>query len=225
MIFWGSGSQLKVIINLFFKKIIHDSESIYIFDPFIQSEDIKPKFNINEKWFFSFDDLKRLPTQNFYVAIGNEYGFERYKYCQRLIKLGFKPLNLIHESTIFDQSVKFGNSFLAMPRVTIQPFTTIGNSCILNTSSTIDHECTIKDGVHIMGGCYIAGRVSIGSFSTIGSNSTILPDIKIGKNCFIGAGSVITKNISDNSIVCGVPGKFLKKSRELNLEEKLPGFY
>ena len=75
-----------------------------------------------------------------------------------------------------------------------------------------------------MGASYIAGRVKIGAFSTIGSNSTILPDITIGENCFIGAGSVITKNVKDNSVICGVPGKLIKDSRKLIKKEKLPGY-
>ena len=66
-----------------------------------------------------------------------------------------------------------------------------------------------------MGSSYIAGRVSIGEWTTIGSNSTVFPDITIGKNCFIGAGSIVKSNIPDESIVIGQPAKFLKKSRSL----------
>jgi acetyltransferase-like isoleucine patch superfamily enzyme len=45
----------------------------------------------------------------------------------------------------------------------------------------------------------------------VGANSTILPDINIGKNAVIGAGSVITKDVSDSAIVCGNPAKAIKK--------------
>ena len=36
-----------------------------------------------------------------------------------------------------------------------------------------------------------------------GGGVRILYDVKIGKNCIIGAGSVVTKNIPDNSIAVG----------------------
>ena len=44
----------------------------------------------------------------------------------------------------------------------------------------------------------------------IGANVTILPNIKIGKNAIIGAGSVVTKNIQSNTIAFGNPAKKFK---------------
>ena len=39
--------------------------------------------------------------------------------------------------------------------------------------------------------------------ASIGANSTILPGVTIGKNALIGAGSVVTKDVPDNTIVKG----------------------
>jgi acetyltransferase-like isoleucine patch superfamily enzyme len=57
----------------------------------------------------------------------------------------------------------------------------------------------------------VLGRSVIGSFCQIGTGTIILPDIKIGKNVIIGAGSVITKNVPDNVMVVGVPAKIVKE--------------
>ena len=43
--------------------------------------------------------------------------------------------------------------------------------------------------------------------ATLGANSTIICGITIGRNAFIGAGSVITKDIKDYALITGVPGK------------------
>lgn len=43
----------------------------------------------------------------------------------------------------------------------------------------------------------------------IGAKTMILPDVKIGNNVVIAAGSVVTKDIPDNSIVGGVPAKVI----------------
>jgi carbonic anhydrase/acetyltransferase-like protein (isoleucine patch superfamily) len=47
----------------------------------------------------------------------------------------------------------------------------------------------------------------------IGIGSTILNKAKIGKNCIIGANTLITENkaIPDNSLVLGSPGKVIRK--------------
>ena len=44
----------------------------------------------------------------------------------------------------------------------------------------------------------------------IGSNSIILPNIRIGSNVIIAAGSIITKDIPDNSVVAGVPARVIE---------------
>src|SRR3954465_9862055 len=46
--------------------------------------------------------------------------------------------------------------------------------------------------------------------ASIGSNATILCGITIGENALIGAGSVVTKDVLPNTVVAGVPAKFLK---------------
>ncbi len=47
--------------------------------------------------------------------------------------------------------------------------------------------------------------------ASIGANATILPDITIGENSMVGAGSVVTKNVPANTIVCGNPAKEIKE--------------
>jgi maltose O-acetyltransferase len=53
--------------------------------------------------------------------------------------------------------------------------------------------------------------VSIGDDCWISGNTVILPGITIGKCCVIGAGSVVTKDIPDNSLAVGNPAKVIRK--------------
>jgi len=51
--------------------------------------------------------------------------------------------------------------------------------------------------------------------ATLGANSTILCGIRIGKYSFVGAGSAVTRNVEDYSLVYGVPAKhkrYVKKN-------------
>lgn len=49
----------------------------------------------------------------------------------------------------------------------------------------------------------------------IGENVSILSGVEIGENSIIGAGSVVTKNISMNTIAVGNPAKVIKKYNEI----------
>ena len=64
------------------------------------------------------------------------------------------------------------------------------------------HGCTIDDN------------------SLIGIGAVVLNKAKIGKNCIIGAKSLITENkeIPDNSLVVGSPGKVIRQLTEDEIE-------
>lgn len=51
------------------------------------------------------------------------------------------------------------------------------------------------------------GCISIGNNVFIGANCKILYDVKIGNNVVIAAGSIVNKDIEDNSVVAGIPAK------------------
>lgn len=55
----------------------------------------------------------------------------------------------------------------------------------------------------------IRKKVEIGSDTWIAGNVTITDGIKIGSGVLVGAGSVVTKDIPDNSIVVGVPARVI----------------
>jgi acetyltransferase-like isoleucine patch superfamily enzyme len=47
--------------------------------------------------------------------------------------------------------------------------------------------------------------------ASIGSNATIICGITIGENALIGAGAVVVKDVSANSVVVGNPAKEINK--------------
>lgn len=51
--------------------------------------------------------------------------------------------------------------------------------------------------------------------SIIGANATILPNVVIGENALVGAGSVVVKDVSDGAVVAGNPARNIKNISEL----------
>jgi len=70
---------------------------------------------------------------------------------------------------------------------------TVGDNCTIGHKAML-HGCTIGDG------------------TLIGMGATVLNRAVIGRNCLIGAGALVTedKEIPDNSMVLGSPGKVVK---------------
>lgn len=51
------------------------------------------------------------------------------------------------------------------------------------------------------------GAIVVGDNVFIGWNTIVMPGVKIGSNVVIGAGSIISKDIPDNTVVAGIPAK------------------
>ena len=71
---------------------------------------------------------------------------------------------------------------------------------------------TVGKGVTV-GHMVMLHGCEISDDTLIGIGSTILNKAKIGKNCIIGASTLVTENkvIPDNSLVLGSPGKVIRK--------------
>lgn len=52
--------------------------------------------------------------------------------------------------------------------------------------------------------------IVIGKNVWIGTNATVLGGVTIGENAIVAAGAVVTKDVPANSIVAGIPAKFIK---------------
>ena len=83
-----------------------------------------------------------------------------------------------------------------------------------------DNEVLIGEGVTIGHNATIHGAV-IGDYTLIGMGSTILDGAHIGKNCMIGANSLVTAHtiIEDGMLVLGVPAKAIRALDETQKEK------
>ena len=97
----------------------------------------------------------------------------------------------------------------------------IGNNCKIQNSVSIYQGVTIEDDVFVgPNACFTNDKVPrafnsdwkitstlVKSGASIGANSTIVCGIIIGKYAMIAAGSVVTKNVEDYSLVMGNPAQ------------------
>lgn len=67
----------------------------------------------------------------------------------------------------------------------------------------------------------ISEPVTIGDYVFIGPRAIILPGVTIGRGAAVGAGAVVTKNVSEFSIVGGVPAKVIGERKNKNPDYKL----
>ncbi len=101
----------------------------------------------------------------------------------------------------------------------------ISSSARISLGAKLDK--TYPQGIHIDDESYVASgalvfahdyartlhtNAYIGKKCFIGANAIIMPGLTIGDNVIVGAGSVVTKDVSNGCIVAGNPAKVIKEN-------------
>jgi len=153
-----------------------------------------------------------------YIRRIRVHAYEQYFNCQNFFIV--ESVIIVPSHYHKDSYIKIGN------HVSIASFSLIDYS----GNITIGDHCTISEGVKIYSHTHkltpntltikqtkiIRSNIDIGDYVWIGANALILPSVtKIGRGSVIGAGSVVTRNVSEWEVVAGNPAKVISK-REID---------
>lgn len=91
--------------------------------------------------------------------------------------------------------------------------TRIGNGVRIAAHTVIipAHHNIVSDGQPLYLSGTTAKGIDIGDHVWLGAGSRILDGVHIGRNAVVGAGSVVTKSVRENTTVAGVPARVLKQ--------------
>lgn len=133
-----------------------------------------------------------------------------YRISNRLYKKGFTKL-----SRILNGLSQFFTNVDIHPAATIgrRVFIDHGFGVVIGQTTIIEDDVLIYQGVTLGGVSLSQGKrhPTIGKNSVIGSGAKVLGNISIGKNCKIGANSVVVKDVPCSSTAIGVPARIVRR--------------
>ena len=108
----------------------------------------------------------------------------------------------------------------------------IGEHAFIESPGEIGNNVTIKNGVCVWRHVHVADDVFLGpnvvltneryprsrvpapldepwteEVVTVGANATVLPGLRLGRRCFVGAGAVVTRDVPPYALVAGNPAR------------------
>lgn len=95
---------------------------------------------------------------------------------------------------LYANLIKFGDNVHVASHVHFVPH----DIAHIMLNRMLGEEAKVKENI---------GCIEVGNNVFIGSRTTVLLNVKIGSNVIIGAGSLVNKDVPDNSVVCGTPAK------------------
>lgn len=155
------------------------------------------------------DAAMYIDDYDIFVGIGGSETREIFQ--SQLVLSGASIPTIIHPGVMMGDGVQIGFGTIIMAGAIINCDSSIGNGCIINTGATIDHENIVEDYVHISPGVHLAGNVKIGKNTWLGIGSIVSNNINIRSGCIIGAGAVVIRDVTEVGTYVGVPAKRVNK--------------
>ena len=210
----GAKGHAKEVLEVLYKQNFHHNLAFY--DD--TSNDLSELFFDEYPIYRSIEEAKQRfeKAENFVLGVGNP--LLRHQLTQKFRAIGGQLMSVIADNaTIGHYEVALASGLNVMSGVLISNSVFVGEGTLLNAGCALHHDvrvgnyCEVAPGARLLGGC------SIGNLCSIGANATVLPKVKIGNHVVVGAGAVITKDVKDNCVVVGVPGKWSRNLEALNV--------
>lgn len=164
----------------------------------------------------SFEDLLSKPTlkgMNFLLTMGDNK--IRTELSNQIISLGGEVPSLIHPTAVISRFAKISPiGVYISPFTYVQADSSIGDNTVLLSHVNISHTTDIGKS------CFIAGGATIGAYTTMedfvfvgqGALSISAKAKHIGHHAYIGARSLLTRDIPANVVVAGSPARILRET-------------
>ena len=160
---------------------------------------------------------KEYPPEEFsmFIALAySEMNKKRRKFFDEAKNKGYELYSYIHPSTKIWDEFEMGENCFILAENIIQPFVKIGDNVLIGSNNLISHNTIIEDNCFLTSNITLGGHITIGANSFVGLSATINQRVKIGEECIIGAGTLITKDVNDKEVYAENSSKKLPQSSD-----------
>ncbi|MBR3840719.1 MAG: 2,3,4,5-tetrahydropyridine-2,6-dicarboxylate N-acetyltransferase [Erysipelotrichales bacterium] len=146
------------------------------------------------------------------LAINSRYSLEDLRKTKARVEFGA----VVREGAILSDTC------IVLMGAVVNVGARIGENTMIDMNAVVGSGAVIGDNCHISAGVVIAGimepisseNVIIEDNVFIGANSVVFEGVKIGRGSIVGAGSIVTKDVEESSVVYGNPAKIIRSKKD-----------
>lgn len=121
---------------------------------------------------------------------------------------------LVAASATVSHGATVGPGTQILEHAHVGPGAQIGAAVIVNTAANVEHDAVVGDTAHIAPGAHLLGAAELGAESMLGSGARVLPERRVGSGITVGAGAVVTTDLTLPGTYVGQPARPTRRQEQ-----------
>jgi sugar O-acyltransferase (sialic acid O-acetyltransferase NeuD family) len=151
------------------------------------------------------EDYQPASDEVFVCAIG--VPAIKRKVSELIASRGGRFTRLVHRTAVLGHEVNLAEGVILCPYVVISANNRIGRGVGVNIHASVDHDANIGDWSQVNCHCDLTAAVEVGREVFMGSRVSVIPNVRVGDGAYIGAGSVVLRDVPPGWKVVGCPAR------------------
>lgn len=139
------------------------------------------------------------------VALGIGSGVARLSTLERLRAAGVRAPAVTASTATVSASASIAAGVVVLEHAHVGPAARLGPAVLVNTAAVVEHDVVVGSGTHVAPGAVLLGGACAEDLVFVGAGAVVLPLVRLGEGCVVGAGSVVRDDVGPGRTVVGSP--------------------
>lgn len=146
-------------------------------------------------------------ADRFVIAVGDPR--LRKRLATQLTGRGARFVSIVHPSAYVAREVVIGDGVVVGPLSYVGPGAHLADHVAVNPQVAVAHDVQVGRFAVFSPMCAANGNVVLEEGAFLGTHATVLPSRRIGAWAYVGAGTLVNRDVAPGAKVVGIPGRVI----------------
>lgn len=141
------------------------------------------------------------------IAVGYRSMRARAQAADRIVATGGRLATIVGEGAHVAGSARIGAGSIVFPGTVVEHFAELGINTVLWSGAIVCHDTVIGAHNYLAPGVTLSGNCAVGSRCFFGTRASAIDGIRVGDDCQVDAGAVLTSDAIPQGRYRGIPAR------------------